>query len=55
MEGRSDNEELEKTMANMTMHLIGEEEIIACYLPTTSNNNALNASGQTDRKIIYYV
>ncbi len=53
--GRSDNGELEKTIANMTMHLIGEEEIIACYQPTTSNNNALNASGQTDRKIICYV
>ena len=36
---------LDKTIDNTTMRLIGEEEIIACYQPTSSNNNAFKASG----------
>ncbi|KZS10552.1 Uncharacterized protein APZ42_024954 [Daphnia magna] len=35
---------MEKTIDNMTMRLIGDEEIISCYQPTTSNNNVFNAS-----------
>ncbi len=41
----------EKTIDNMTMRLIGEEEIIACYQPTFSNNNAFKAS---DRRNQYH-
>lgn len=41
----------EKTIDNMTMRLIGEEGIIACYKPTSNNNNAFQAS---DRRNQYH-